>query len=97
MNGNDLLQTTDVVVWAKEFMELFGDRKNEIDEGLMIAWFANALCCGMDHQRWKMEPKLAKLKQLILYTDPIVSHLECMTEAQCLQWTEYLRCFPEEG
>lgn len=37
-----LLETTDALVWAEEFMKNFGDRLNEIDTGLMIGWFANA-------------------------------------------------------
>lgn len=41
-----LLSTTDGSRWAAEFMRLFGDRKNEIDDGLMTAWFANALEAG---------------------------------------------------
>lgn len=37
-----LLNTTDAMVWAEEFMKNFGNRLNEIDTGLMIGWFANA-------------------------------------------------------
>lgn len=55
LSGNELLQTMDAQVWAKEFMSLFADRKEEIDEGLMIAWFANAIMTGYDHQRWQLE------------------------------------------
>jgi hypothetical protein len=43
---NYLLETTDARKWAQEFMREFGDRKAEIDEGLMIAWFANAIETG---------------------------------------------------
>lgn len=39
--NNDILQSTDAQVWAKEFIRLFGDRLEDIDEDLMITWFAN--------------------------------------------------------
>jgi hypothetical protein len=43
---------TDALVWAEYFMELFGDRRDEIDTGLMIGWFANAIETGrMEGQR----------------------------------------------
>ena len=42
----DPLATMDAKVWADEFMRLFGDKRHEIDEGLMIAWFANAIMRG---------------------------------------------------
>lgn len=44
----DPLATMDAKVWAEEFMRLFGDKRQEIDEGLMIAWFANAIMRGYD-------------------------------------------------
>lgn len=34
--------------WATQFMEKFGQRKEDIDESLMIAWFSNALMHGYD-------------------------------------------------
>jgi hypothetical protein len=37
-----LYDTTDAIVWAHEFVTLF----SEIDEGLMIGWFANAIETG---------------------------------------------------
>ena len=37
---------TDGTLWAKEFMKLFGDEKDKIDEGLMIGWFCNAIEAG---------------------------------------------------
>lgn len=43
-----LLATTDAQTWAREFMSLFGKRKDDIDEGLMIGWFANAIETGRD-------------------------------------------------
>lgn len=38
-----LLETTDAMVWAEEFMKNFGDKLDQIDEGLMVGWFANAM------------------------------------------------------
>jgi len=35
-------------VWAQEFMKMFGDRKEEIDEDLMLCWFSNAIMCARD-------------------------------------------------
>lgn len=46
------LPSFDAQDWAKEFMRLFGDRRQDIDESLMLGWFANALMRGWDeHQR----------------------------------------------
>jgi hypothetical protein len=41
-------QSTDAQEWASEFMRIFGDRKQDIDEGLMITWFANAIEVAKD-------------------------------------------------
>lgn len=38
-----LLETTDAMVWAEEFMRNFGDKLDQIDRGLMVGWFANAM------------------------------------------------------
>lgn len=38
-----LLNTTDAMVWAEEFMKNFGDKKDQIDVSLMVGWFANAM------------------------------------------------------
>jgi hypothetical protein len=34
--------------WAKEFQRVWGDRLNEVDEELMVGWFANAIMTGYD-------------------------------------------------
>ena len=49
MTDENLLQTTDGSVWAAEFMKRFGQSKNQIDEELMISWFANAIETGRSH------------------------------------------------
>ena len=48
------LNTMDAAAWAKEFMHIFGKRLGEIDEGLMIGWFANAIMRGWDEAHWKL-------------------------------------------
>lgn len=49
------LQSFDAVDWAKEFMRIFDKRRDEIDEALMLTWFANALMRGFDEHRWRQE------------------------------------------
>jgi len=45
--------------WAREFNEVIGKVSNgghePINEGLLIAWFANAMMCGEDTYRWRQE------------------------------------------
>lgn len=51
-NLNDLLQTTDATKWAKGFVNLIENKPNGfVDEGLMMAWFANAIMTGYDSGR----------------------------------------------
>lgn len=45
MNYNYLLSTTDARKWAEAFCQLCPD----MDEGTMIAWFANAIETGKAH------------------------------------------------
>jgi hypothetical protein len=40
---------TDARNWAAAFTQLNGDKP--IDEGLMLAWFANAIMAGYDAKR----------------------------------------------
>lgn len=42
-NLNFLYNTDKADVWAKTFMDMFGDRLETINEGTMISWFANAM------------------------------------------------------
>ncbi len=35
--------------WAKEFIKMFGNKKEEIDEELMVAWFCNSIMAGYDN------------------------------------------------
>ena len=52
MDTTDLLKSFDAQVWAREFMCIKASGV-EIDEGLMIGWFANALMRGYDEHRWR--------------------------------------------
>lgn len=40
--------TMAAAAWAAEFVKRFGDVDLRIDEGLMVAWFANAIMAGYD-------------------------------------------------
>lgn len=46
---------TDATLWAREFMASFGHRLGEIDEALMLAWFANAIMAGYDERARREE------------------------------------------
>jgi hypothetical protein len=45
LDGPAFLQAvgTDAKLWADAFMQIWGKRLNEIDHGLMLSWFANAI------------------------------------------------------
>ncbi len=46
MNSSELLQTNDAMVWAKEFVKTKKEMDwtlDDIDESLMVGWFANAM------------------------------------------------------
>jgi hypothetical protein len=45
--GATLSATMDATVWAREFHQLHP----AMDEGTMLAWFANAIMCGFDHAK----------------------------------------------
>lgn len=55
MKDTKLLQTIDARVWSEEFNKVLVKLNEQpIDEGLLIAWFANAIMCGWD--KAKKEP-----------------------------------------
>jgi hypothetical protein len=62
-NSNHLLQTTDAQVWAKEFMDIFGEKLDTIDEGLMITWFANSIMTGYDHRGDELRERIEHLER----------------------------------
>jgi hypothetical protein len=53
-------QSMDAEVWAEEFMRLFGKSLSQIDEGLMLSWFANAIMAGYDEARRRHENPASK-------------------------------------
>ena len=48
LTNEKFAQSFDAKDWAKAFMEIMGDRRDEIDEEAMIGWFANAIMRGYD-------------------------------------------------
>lgn len=51
MKEINLLKTTDAEIWAKEFVRIKDENNwtlEDIDEGLMISWFSNAIITGRD-------------------------------------------------
>lgn len=63
-NDTSFASSMDAQVWAKAFMQRFGgDARHAIDEGLMLAWFANAIMRGYDeaHNKIKQDVERALL------------------------------------
>ncbi len=50
-------QSMDAKVWAVEFIRIFDKRRDEIEEGLMIAWFASSIMAGYDEANRRAEKK----------------------------------------
>ena len=60
MEETELLQTTDAMVWAKEFCERFNIYQEpggviEDGPGLMVGWFANAMAAQEMATRKELE------------------------------------------
>jgi hypothetical protein len=59
-----------------------------------------AYMCGkvakLTEENDTLKKKVAKLKSLMLLTDPVVSHVD-MTPLATVQWMAYLYEFPDEG
>lgn len=45
---NNLIDNFDANDWANAFIEIQGDRLEELDVDIMRAWFANAIMTGFD-------------------------------------------------
>lgn len=58
----NLHSTMDASVWAEEFIRIFAHRRDEIDEGLMIGWFANSIMTGYDHATSKFRGEIETLR-----------------------------------
>lgn len=61
----DLLSNPDAMLWARTFMDIFGEKKDAIDQDLMLSWFANAIGVGEmaveSHTREKTDNALRNL------------------------------------
>ena len=57
LESGDLLKALgdDAQRWAQAFMQIIVEPGKEIDEALMIAWFANAIEHSNDVRRWARE------------------------------------------
>lgn len=65
-----LLESVDAVEWASSFVRTMHEQGwsiNDIDEGLMIAWFANCMAAQEDHD----DAKYSKVLQLKLDTSKV--------------------------
>ena len=60
--------STDAQVWAKEFMRIWTGKMQanvqEVDEALMIGWFANAMCAQMDADHRKHAHEKQQIENL---------------------------------
>jgi hypothetical protein len=51
--ANELIQSFDAQVWAREFVKCNLAYHIGLDEGALTTWFANALMRGWDEHRWR--------------------------------------------
>lgn len=49
-----LVTDPDAMRWAKEFCEQFPSMNVDV----MFGWFANAIMCGVDNERWRWGKKV---------------------------------------
>jgi hypothetical protein len=59
LSNNGLLSTTDMMQWAEEFCRIFRGKvvgEDDVDEGLMVGWFANAFELGRGIGRKELCP-----------------------------------------
>jgi hypothetical protein len=64
MSEINLLETTDAMVWAEEFVRIKikqGWTWTDIDEGLMVGWFANAMAAQEMACRKTPDPRVKEL------------------------------------
>ena len=59
----ELHNTMDALVWANEFTRRFGRHlSKEIDEGLLVGWFANAIMTGYDTAMQKQAGTIGEME-----------------------------------
>jgi uncharacterized coiled-coil protein SlyX len=63
INAEDLVKNQDIDAshWAAAFMQLFGSDLRQIDEGLMISWFANSIMVTHDKISNEKDKQIKKL------------------------------------
>lgn len=51
-------------IWTDEFMKIMHGRivGEDLDWGIVMAWFSNAIMAGYDHHRWKNEIDICGIK-----------------------------------
>lgn len=72
--------------WAREFLRIWGGRWAEVDEGLMIGWFANAIMRGYDEATWKNQLTISDLRSKLAERDKELAAIK----AQAEDATEYV-------
>ena len=90
----ELLQTTDARVWAEQFivtMQKNGWTLEDIDESLMLTWFANAMCAQMD----KSAADLSRLRKRAEKAEARVKELEEQRNF-LLEWSEQIHLNGDE-
>lgn len=79
-----LLATTDASVWTDEFMTEFGDRKDDIDWGLMVGWFANAIETGRNARPRPSPEVIAGMISTLEFTPSQEHPAECLPLAETI-------------
>ena len=69
-----LNEDMDAKRWTDEFMRLHSQGQQSLDWAEMMWWFANAIMCGSDITRWKMEKEISQLQERIKQLKEWVCH-----------------------
>lgn len=66
LDAGDFLQAvgTDAHKWASAFMQIWGCKLDQVDHGLMIGWFANAIMVQYDESEKVITTLRAELDRL---------------------------------
>jgi len=86
---------TDAYKWADAFMQLWGAKLSEVDHGLMIGWFANAIMAQYDESRKAHEALKAeneRLRARLEAAEDFIDKSPCdpdITERQCAAYTKW--------
>lgn len=83
-------------VWAEEFMRNFGERKDDIDEGLMIAWFANAMETAKGYALADLQRKADRLAIALVLTQEYLGS-DVLPPIEGWSWYDALTDYYGEG